>query len=115
MINIRIHINNGNDFFDPEVFIDIKLPAVPLKDDFLMLTGEQYSNLNNQITLKNAANYCSYIDYELGTDLFPDKIKSKHLGKDFFNRANMVSGIMYNADSDIVHIELYNPFVIDDN
>jgi hypothetical protein len=115
MIKIRVHIEFEEGFMDENVFVDIVLPAVPRKGDTLYLTNEMQTELENRAKsdLKIAENYAPQWFYgHSGKYLSEikewkeDTLKPEHLQDLSFDDANTVSAVAFDADSDIVHVEL---------
>jgi hypothetical protein len=115
MKKIRVHIENEDTFLDENVFVDITLPAVPRKGDRLYLTEEAQTELENKakLSIKVATSYAPLWFYG-HTSIYLSKIKEwkedtlkpEHLKDLSFDDANTVSGVAFDANSDIVHVEL---------
>ncbi len=115
MLKIRVHIENENTFMDENVFVDITLPAVPRKGDTLYLTEEAQTELENKAksNLKIAVSYAPLWFYGHSRKHLSeikewdnDTLKPEHLKDLSFDDANCVSAVAFDANSDIVHVEL---------
>jgi hypothetical protein len=106
MINVRVHIFNGLEFMDENVFIDIILPAVPRRKDTLYLTEEQMNELEEKAKA-NIKKIWIYTDYFYGDCCISmDRIKEEDLKHFTFCDANSVKYVLFKANSDIVQIEI---------
>lgn len=114
MIKIRVHIENDDVFMDENVFVDITLPAVPRKGETLYLTDEAQTELENKAksSLIVATPYAPLWFYGHSRAQLSDKewkddtLKPEHLKDLSFDDANCVSGVAFDANSDMVHVEL---------
>jgi len=106
----RVHIDNDSDFMDENVYIDITLPDTPKVNDYLRLTFKQIEELEKKVK----ANFNigrSYIPYWLHGAVKKASrtggiYKEECINDIFFNDAQYVKNVMFNADSNIIHIEL---------
>lgn len=121
MHKIMVHIQNDCEYMDEKVCLEIRLPSIPRIGETLYLGRKLLDVLQNmaKLDLDIASAYLPqwfhwfpwpddrgpkiiYSELE-GEDLKPENLRDL----DFYG-ANHVHTIMYDANSDIVHIELTN-------
>ena len=105
MYKIRVHINNENEYIDNRVFVDIELPAVPRKGEFLYL-GDNLSKLEEKAKedLTIAKDYSPKWFY--GASSACQEPKQENLKDLSFADAIQVSSVAYISGEDIVHVEI---------
>lgn len=104
MKTIRVHVSNENDYLDNKV--DIQLPAVPRKGEYLHLPEELRQELEKQACkdLWVAANYAPKWFYAKSYGC--TKPGAENLEDLSFSNAVYVSSVAYFANSELIHIEI---------
>lgn len=94
MIKFRVHIYNEGTYIDENIYVDIMLPAVPCVGGCLYLSDEHYEVLRDKakIASKDDENYPEWYD--------------KRFNDYSFDCAIIVKTVHFNADSEIVHLEI---------
>ena len=106
MKKVKVHVANEYDFMDSRVAIDILLPATPRKGETLYLKDEQLRELEKQAcqNLNIASLY--YPKWFYGHSYNCDDPKESNLKDLGFDDAIFISSVAYNADEDIIYIEI---------
>lgn len=106
MKKVQVHVANECSFMDSRVFIDIQLPATPRKDEILYLKAEQFIELKRQAcqNLNIAKDYSPKWLY--GHSCNCDDPKESNLKDLGFEDAINISSVAYDADEDIIHVEI---------
>lgn len=106
MIKIHIHIHNDLTYMDPDVFIEIQLPQVPRKCEEIILTPEMYEKLTRQVVKKNGKGYAVWCFMAGEEERMLEFVSPQRLKDLDLPLADTVKYIRYNANSEIVDIEL---------
>jgi hypothetical protein len=105
MKKIHVHIKNENTWMDKDVFVEIYLPSIPRKGEYLNLGELTYELMRKAIkTVEIANRYCP--DWFYGKSYDIDEAKEENLSDLNFEDAHVVSNISYTINSEIVHLEL---------
>lgn len=90
---------------DENVFIDTKLPSVPRVGETVYLSEEEQNKLEKKA--KSSLDIArTYQNWFYGNSFGCENLKEKHLEDLMFDSAITVCAVLYNTNSDIVHIEL---------
>lgn len=108
MLDFRVHVYNEEVWMDDNVFIDIKLPAVPHQGDIVTLSFEQRSELLDMAikSLEVARNYASTWCYGASHDVTYNTFTKDNLEDMCFDDIMTVDSLRYNPNSPIIDIEL---------
>lgn len=105
MITVRVHIKTDDTYLDKNVFVDIKLPAIPRVGEYLHL--REYMQVLEDLAkkdLKTAQNYYPKWFYFMNKNDVPlKKIDIHNLS---FVDAFIIDSVSYFPDDEIVYIEL---------
>ena len=101
-----VHIKNGYTYIDNNVCVQIELPAVPRKGEFLYLQNDLKQVLEDKVRsdLEIARVYAPKWFYGHSYDC--EEPKQENLEDISFDDAIIVDSVAFIANSEIIHIEL---------
>ena len=101
-----VHIKNENTYIDDNVCVQIELPAVPRKGEILYLQNDLKQVLEDKVksNLEVAREYAPKWFY--GHSYNCEEPKQVNLTDLSFDDAINVDSVAFNANSEIIHIEL---------
>lgn len=101
-----VHIKNENNYIDDNVCVQIELPAVPRTGEFLYLQNDLKQVLEDKVksNLEVAREYAPKWFY--GNSYNCKELKQENLTDLSFDDAINVDSVAFNANSEIIHIEL---------
>ena len=106
MFKIHLHIHAPEDFIDRQVYVPIELPFVPQKGDYLYVPEELLHELENKARRNPeiAKRYAPKWFYHKSFGVrFPTEENLPDLS---FTDAHTVHAVAYQANSEIIHIEI---------
>ena len=110
MFDIRIFIENDDGLFDNEVFLDVKLPFVPRVGEFILLSKDEYTILENQAK-KSKKIALAYFPKWFGGFTKKQKnegvkFKDEYIKRLNFEDAAVIKQVQYETGCKFVSIEL---------
>ncbi len=109
MIKFKVFIENDNLFGD-SVYVNITLPSVPRKGEYITLGDEIKNELEDKAKRKIsvAKNYAGKWFYGVSGNLASNEITEKNLADLSFADASYIKDVIYTANSEIIIIALSN-------
>jgi len=106
MKKVKIHVCNDYTFLDDDVYVEIELPTIPRIGEIVYLNDDLFNKLEKQIksSLKKAQEYCPKWIYGKSYDC--DDPKKENLSDISITDIMYVTSIAYEANSDVISIEL---------
>ena len=108
MFKIRIHVyTTSNTFFDENVFVDVNLPGIPRKGDYINIGYELLCELESKATsdINIAKEYYEWF-YGKSYGIKKDDIKKENLDDLSFSDAILVQNVLWIPSSNIVQVEI---------
>lgn len=107
MIKVRIHIES-EEFMDVNVFVDCTLPSVPRKGEVLFITDDMSEELRKKAvkSVDIARIYAPKWFYGKSCGVDSEDVGVDNLINLIFVDAIIATNISYDANSELVHIEL---------
>jgi len=105
MIKARVHIQSENIFMDKNLFIDVMLPGIPRIGETLFIGWENKNKLA-EMAGKKIEIAENYLEWFYGNSSNIEEVKKENLEDLSFADANTVTHIAYEANSNIIDIEI---------
>lgn len=106
MFKIRVHVQNESEFMDDEVYVEIELPTVPRKGDYLNLTEDAILLLQERATQSIVSAEKYFPRWFYGKYRDNDVISSNDLKDLSFEYVVLVVEVLFNEGEDFIDIEL---------
>lgn len=108
MFKVRIHVHTtSSTFFDENVFVDVNLPGIPRKGDYINIGYELLCELESKATsdISIAKDYHEWF-YGKSYGINKADIKEEDLDDLSFSDAILVQSVQWNPSSNIVNVEI---------